>query len=246
VGTAKSVSSVNRLLRQIKRLKAQAAPLIAERDRRQKHWLEEIAPRLAEDHLIRVILVFRDGEPRIDEPLALACERVLSKLKSDSSEPLEIPTSRALLLPLCGGLERNDPLKLKYMDLISKSEPPAEHVKSKIATWVRQMPHWLRHLCFTTLSMTLLGLAPPAPADEDALKLQRMKSDWTHWPLLPQGILEPQPDYGRFVDQMSLKEAITYLTINEKPEKEWTRREHRFTEEMFARVWSMQRPDKHD
>jgi hypothetical protein len=218
-------------LRRIRRLRDRAAPLIAECDRRQKHWWEKIAPRLAEDHLIRAILVFRYGEPRIDEPLALACGRALSKLKSDGGEPLEIPTSRALLTPLCGKLERKHPLFLNYMDTISKSEPPAEDVKSKISTWVRQMPYWLYSFCRTALSMIVLGLDPPAPPDKDVLKLRPTKSDRDTWPWLPQGILEPRPDYG-FIEEMSLEEAITILTIYEKPEEEWTRHERRFIEEM--------------
>jgi hypothetical protein len=217
-------------LRRIRRLRDRAAPLIAERE----HWFEKIAPRLAEDHLIRAILVFRYGEPRIDEPLALACGRALSKLKSDGSEPLEIPTSRALLTPLCGELERKHPLFLNYMDTISKSQPPAEHVKSKISTWVRQMPYWLHYFCFTSLSMKLLGLDLPAPADKDKDVLKLWPSQWDTWPWLPQGILEPRPDYS-FFEEMSAEEAETSFTICKNPEEERTRHEHRFIEEVFTR-----------
>jgi hypothetical protein len=235
-------------LRQIKRLRADAAPLIAERDRRRKHFSEKIAPRLAEDHLLRVILVFRYGEPRIDEPLALACGRVLARLESDRSEPLEIPTSRALLTPLYRKLERNDPLYVKYLDSIFKSDPPAEHVKSKIFTWVRQMPYWLRYFCFTDFSMRLLGLDPSTLSIEE-VKLYPSMSDRNSWPWLPEGRLEPLPDYQidlfRFIKKIPMEAAITYLTIDKKPEKEWTRSEHRFVEQMFAGYWSTQVLDKH-
>src|SRR5262245_5255019 len=70
-------------LRQIRRLKARAAPVIAEHDRRAKEWMESF-PSIAEEHLLRVILVFRYGEPRIDEPLALAYRRALSKVNDPS------------------------------------------------------------------------------------------------------------------------------------------------------------------
>ena len=69
-------------LRRIRRLKATAAPIIAELDRRRREW-KESWPSLAQDHLLRVIAVFQYGEPRIDEPLARECERALSKLDID-------------------------------------------------------------------------------------------------------------------------------------------------------------------
>jgi hypothetical protein len=40
----------------------------------------ESLPSVAEEHLLRVILVWRAREPRIDEPLALAYRRALSKM----------------------------------------------------------------------------------------------------------------------------------------------------------------------
>jgi hypothetical protein len=57
-------------LRRIRRLRADAAG-----DRRRRDW-DDSLPFVAEDHLLRVIIVFRYGEPRIDEPLALAYRRV--------------------------------------------------------------------------------------------------------------------------------------------------------------------------
>jgi hypothetical protein len=62
MGTEKSVSSMSRSkLRHIKRLRTYAALLIAERNRREKER-EDSRPSLAEDHLLRVILVFSDME----------------------------------------------------------------------------------------------------------------------------------------------------------------------------------------
>jgi hypothetical protein len=233
VGTAKKVSSVNRLLRQIRRLKAYAAPLIAERNRRKKEW-EDSLPPLAEDHLLRVILVFRYGEPRIDEPLALAYRRALSKLKSDRTELLK----NSGTFVIYKGDEDGELSLLNDLRRILEREPPAaEDLKSKISTWVRQMPDWLRYLCLADLSMRLLGLEPP-PLSHDMLKLKCAKSDNDAWPSLPEGILVPRPDYGdqfRYIEKMSPEELIVYYTISKKAEQEWTRREHRFMAKMLAR-----------
>jgi hypothetical protein len=87
-------------LRQIKQLKAATAAFIAKRNRVKKYVHAEIYPRLAEDHLLRVILVFQYGEPRIDEPLALACERASSTLGPNSNNLLGIPISIERLIPL--------------------------------------------------------------------------------------------------------------------------------------------------
>jgi hypothetical protein len=157
---------MNRLLRQIRRLKAQAAPLIAERNRRDKHWLENVVPAQAEEHLLRMILVFRYGTPRIDEPLALAHERALLKLGVDEASSV---------MHLRGILEK---------------ESPDGDIKSQITTWVGQSPDWLRLLCFANISMNVLGLEAPRLL-YDSFKLWATKSDEHAWPLLPQGMLEP-------------------------------------------------------
>jgi hypothetical protein len=110
-------------------------------DRRQRHGKNSILS-LAEDHLLRVILVFRYGEPRIEEPLALAYRRALSKL------------------------EVNEVSSLNHMRRILEGEPPAGDIKSKISTSLRQMPYWLRYRCGADLSMQLLGLKiPPLPKE---------------------------------------------------------------------------------
>ena len=106
-------------LRRIRRLRAYAAPLIAECDRRENNWKKSLPP-LAEEHLLRVILVFRYGEPRIDEPLALAYRRALSKLRGDEAA------------------------SIKHLRGMLEKEPPAGDIKLKISTWVGQMPDWLR------------------------------------------------------------------------------------------------------
>jgi hypothetical protein len=171
-----------------------------------------------------MILVFRYGEPDIEEPLALAYDRALSKLGS---------TEKMSLIVLRGTLER---------------EPPAGDVKSKISTWVRQVPEWLRYFCLANVSMRLLGLEDP-PLSERCSKFRHATSDGSAWPLLPQGLLEPRRDYGeqyRFVDEMSSEDLHSYLEIREKPEHEWTRHEHRFIREIQDREPTRHVVDKRD
>jgi hypothetical protein len=229
------VSSAHRKLQQLKKLKNSVPHFLRERDRLQKHWLQNKAPPLAQDHLIRVILVSQYGEPRIDEPLARACDRAWVKLGSDRRCTLDIPASRALITPLCGELE--DSACHKYLDAVSQSEPPTDDVKLKISTWIRQTPPWLCSFCKTDLSMKWLGLDPPPRPKEEGPKLQPTGSDIDPWPWLPQGILIPTPDYlERLSEGISPEEERMYATIHEKPREQWTRREHRFAEKMLLRA----------
>ena len=210
-------------LRRIRRLTNAAKPLIEERDRRQKAF-EDSLPTLAEEHLLKVIIIFRYGEPRIEEPLALAYGRALSKL------------------------DRDEALSIGHFRRILENAPPAGDIKVKISTCVGQMPDWLRYLCDVDLSIRKLGLEAP-PLSQDVLNLQHTKSDRNAWPFLPQEILEPCRDYGElfdFMDKMSVEEERSFFNIHKKPEEEWTRQEWRFMRQMFARQLSTQVTDKND
>jgi len=214
-------------LRRIRRLRADAAPVIAELGRRRRDWANSL-PRLAEDHLLSVIIVFRYGEPGTVEPLALAYRRALSNLAGNEQWPL--PDLRAV----------------PHLRAVLEAEPPAGDIKSKISTSVRQMPDWLRYFCRANLSMRLLGLeAPPLP--KRLIKLfQPSEADEKAWPLLPQGILEPRRDDGeqdRFWNEMSREEQTFYLAIWVKPENQRTRRERRSLRELNARDPNMHGPD---
>jgi hypothetical protein len=210
-------------LRRIRRLRDAAKPVIAELDRRKKEFADSI-PTLAEEHLLRVIIVFRYGEPRIEEPLALAYGRALSKL------------------------DRDEALSIEHFRRILEKELPAGDIKVKISTWVGQMPDWLRHLCHVGGSMRILGLEPP-PLSQDVRNLRHSKSDRHAWPFLPQEILEPcrvDGEQFHFTDTMSLQELMAFGEIYNKPEDKWTRQEHRFISEMLDRQPSMQVTDKND
>ena len=199
-------------LRRVRRLKADHAHTIAEYERRKKEW-EELRPSLAVDHLLRIIVVFQYGDPRIDEPLALATHRALSKLGCLKAERVALWRVRDIL----------------------EAEPPAGDIKSKISARVRQMPDWLLYLCAAFFSTNALGIeAPPRPKSASELKLS--PSDCKAWPFLPQGVLVPRGKRERsFLDEMSVEEHLEHLDILQRPEEKRTRRERRFLDDIYAR-----------
>src|SRR6266478_2422792 len=109
------------------------------------------------------------------------------------------------------------------------------------------MPDWLRRLCVTNRSMTILGLEV-LPLSDDVLKLQCKKSDRYAWPHLPQKCLSFGSITANDIASWSKCPGKSESTSGEsgKPEEEWTRLEHRFVEEMFARDPSMHELDKPD
>jgi hypothetical protein len=183
---------VNRLLKRVNRLKERAGPLIAERNRRDKYWFENIVPRQAEEHLLRLILVFRYGNPRIDEPLARAQKRGLLKLGID--EGAAVNHMRRLLKEERGSEKTHWP----YVPLTEESFSrfiAHNNIKPQISKWVMQMPDWLLYLCAANISMSVLGLKRPMLAP-DVFKLWfNTKSDLDAWPSLPQGMLGPRPEH---------------------------------------------------
>jgi hypothetical protein len=186
-------------------------PVIAERDRSQKDRKNSLRS-LAEDHLLRVILVFRYGEPRIEEPLALAYRRALSKL------------------------DLNRLSSLNHIRRVLKEEPPAGDINAKISKSVRPMPYWLRHRGGVDLSMKLLGLEIP-PLLKKSFKSAATKPDRDAWQLPHQSMFKPRSDYDekyRFVNRPSTRDLIRYLRILRKPDDQWTWREHKFYEAIDA------------
>jgi hypothetical protein len=174
-----------------------------------------------------VILVFRHGQPRIDEPLALAYRRALKivgpvSLNDDEGNPSNLMEILAL-----------DDFRRTL-----EREQPNGNMKQKISAWVNQMPDWLRYLCDTGMSMVLLNPKSQPLPEDIRRKFRRTKSDELAWPNLPQGMLQPRPaadEHFRFVERPSVEEALSALRIYEKPKREWTRRERRFIDELFAR-----------
>jgi hypothetical protein len=226
-------------LRRIRRLRNNAEAVIGKYKR---YWND--LPSLAEDHLLRVITVFRYGEPRIDEPLARSYGRALSRLADKLTAELQ-------RLPRLRGRRKQltEVDCLHYLYSLLERETPGGDRKSTICTCVQQVPDWLRRLCNVKFSMRLLGLEAP-PLSEDVLKLWSKSADFGSWPRLPEGILEPCPEYGeeqsRFLDKMSTEEELSFMRIYRKPEREWTRDERRFVMEMFARDSEISLLDKHD
>ena len=201
-------------LRRVRRLKADHAHTIAEYERRKKEW-EELRPSLAVDHLLRIIVVFQYGDPRIDEPLALATHRALSKLGCLKAERVALWRVRDIL----------------------GAEPPAGDIKSKISARVRQMPDWLLCLCLARFSLKVLGIETP-PLTKSASELMPSRSDIGAWPFLPRGVLVPRGKHEHersFLNEMSVEELLLHFEITQRPEQQRTRHERRFLDEVRAR-----------
>src|SRR5436190_14066674 len=111
---------MSRSLRTIRRLRDAVAKL----DRNERGL-----PHLAEDHLLRVITVFRYGKPQIDEPLKLAYGRGLAQLAV-----MARPFTGRRVAPM------TEATALEHLRRILESEQPADEFRSKLSTWVRQMP----------------------------------------------------------------------------------------------------------
>jgi hypothetical protein len=139
------------------------------------------------------------------------------------------PGSRAL-----SKLGINDAAAPSHVRGILESEPAAGDIKSKISTWIQELPDWLLHLCDAHLSMNILGIKRPS-CSESVFEFKLAKSDKNAWPLLPQGVLEPNQS-NRYRFEMSLEEAMRYLDISGKPEEGWTRHERRFIRDIDARA----------
>ena len=199
-------------LRRAKRLKSDAAPAIAAMARKYRDY-ENSYNVSARDHLLEIIAVCRYGEPRIDEPLADAYKRAKSKF------------------------EFNYYALAVSMRLALEKEPPPGDIKTKISTLIQEAPDWLIYFCQANLSMRELGIKP-RKIPKSIQKLVPAKSDRFRWPSLPKGVLKSLPDRGEehlFLDAMSLEELFTFYLTMQTPEEDWTRREHRFVQKMFAR-----------
>jgi hypothetical protein len=215
-------------LRRMRRLRALAETVIAK-----QRWYGNYLPDLAEEHLLRVIAVFRFGDPRIDEPLGRAYRRACSHLAERLClEIKRFPQYRTKHRGL------NEADVFSHLRRLLRSESASGDIKSEFCTCVSRMPDWLRHLCFVEHSMEILGLEA-TPLSEDMRKLRPNGTDWAAWPRLPEGILEPCPEDGEqrrsFLDEMSPEEQTSFLSIMHKPLHELTRHEHRFVREMYDR-----------
>jgi hypothetical protein len=228
---------VSRLLRKAYRLADEAAPVLAERARRRPQLAKlireyarkrtaEKAP-LAQQHLLRVIAVWRYGNPKINEPLKDAYERALSKHRSESRlEKYET------LAP--GSIERE---MLRLVTERLKNEHPDGNIDKRFSALIQEMPYWLYVLCDVARSVAELQL-PERPQVEFHFAVTNADKD--AWPALPQGVLEPRAPQEQFdlngKPNMTIEEALEIIRITAKPENRWLRSERKFFREVTRRM----------
>jgi hypothetical protein len=252
-------------LRKVRRLKAVTAPLIADLDRRKSEW-EESLPFLARDHLLRVIAVFQYGESQVDEPLARAYSRALSKLGGNEAialsrlrDMLEEESPDGAVKSKLGGneailLRMQDALEEKSPDGAVKSKPGWHEAITRLqlrdvfgedppdGRFKSKLSNRLREipewlLHFCEAYLSMSILGLEHPQwSESVSELTLAKSDKNAWPCLPQGVPERRHKGRKLA--ISLEESKNYLDISRKPQEEWTRHERRFIREIRARALS--------
>jgi len=205
-------------LRRIRRLKAEAAPAIAELARHHQNFKTRKVS-WAASHLMAIVAIFRYGEPRIDEALNHAYERALKALPGATGNRSHTRAYAAFAYDMLLALEKEQC-----------------GTCGKLVELVGEVPDWLRYYCQAGVSLRMLGY-PAAPFRESMHQLVPPPGDAFIWPSLPMNKLKRCPDGGEgfsFLDQLSFKDLVLFFDIMKKPDDERTRSEHKFVREIFA------------
>jgi hypothetical protein len=201
--------------RRLSRLEKLVASVVAERKRREP---EEVAWQLqsARNHATKLVTLILHGDPRIDEPLAIAWQRALTKLG--------LVDIHQVLLPYRLG------------DVVAAL--PGDTENAKFAHVLCSAPRWLLHFCMASLDCFVLGIELPKssePAPECGRDgLRDMKS----WPDLPTGTIGagrpiPKPNPMR---ALSPEERIDLIGLLKSGEENWSRRDRHRYREIMAKV----------
>jgi hypothetical protein len=198
--------SRNRRLSQLEKLaKAEA--------KRRDEWLRQAA----RDHATRLATLILYGDPKIEEPLAKAWHRALSKLGMTHIHEVHLP----------------DCLRAKVIAAL-----PGDSENGKLARVLGSAAPWLRHFCMASLDAHVLGIDLPK-ISEPLPKVGRdgcraMES----WPDIPSGTIadgEPIPKENPF-DLLSVEECIDLINILQSAEDNWSRRDRHRHNEIMAKV----------
>ena len=202
--------------RRLSRLEKLVASVVAERKRREP---EEVAWRLqaARNHATRLVTLILHGDPRIDEPLAIAWQRALTKL----------------------GLDRIDQVLLPYRlgDIVAAL--PGDTENAKLARIFCSAPSWLLDFCMASLDCFVLGIELPK-SSEPAPEYGRdgLRDSIDSWPDLPTGTIGagrsiPKPNPMR---ALSFEETNDLIGLFKSGEENWSRRDRRRHGEIVAKI----------
>jgi hypothetical protein len=212
--------------RRLSRLEKRVPSFVAERKRRESELMASLHQAVLY-HATKLATLILHGDPKIDEPLAIAWERALDYLGLSGTH-----------LVLSG-----TPQELLYYRLRAALEDlPGDTEIDKLAHIFRSAPSWLLDFCTGWLDCCLLGIEVPKssePAPEFGRDGLREAND--SWPDLPKGTIgagQPIPKSNP-MRVLSPEEAIDLSRLLESGEENWSRRDrHRYSEIMAKVDWA--------
>jgi hypothetical protein len=178
----------------------------------------------ARDHATKLVTLILNGDPQIDEPLAIAWRRTLGRLGLVGiAEPQLADRLRALVIT---GL-------------------PGDTENAKFAHVLCSAPQWLLAFCLAWADDVILGIGLPK-SSEPPTKLGRkaLRDCLDSWPDLPAGTLGaggpiPKLTPSRLsspLDALTFEEIVNLRGLVEKGEENWSRRDYRRYTEITAKV----------
>jgi hypothetical protein len=234
---------MSRALRQkLRRLKAEAAPVIAAREQYERGGDENLRV-VAKRHLLRVIAVYRYGDPKIDEPLESAYERAMLKLGCDIRVEMKNDVVQTVMLQIAiiegrdtsdlQNLSENQALVL-FENTLRKEHSDGD-INLQLAVLIKEVPDWLLFFTKAGASGDLLGIdVPDAPASLFGLAPESA-DDFDLWPDLPKGILKRYSDADTRAFYRNDEEMAACTAIMLKPKARRTRNEIRFVQDLCRR-----------
>ena len=202
--------------RRLSRLEKLVASVVAERKRREP---EEMAWRrqAALDHATKLVTLILHGDPRIDEPLAIAWQRALTKLGLVGIHQVMLP--------------------YRLGDVVAAL--PGDTENAKFAHVLCSAPRWLLDFCDASLDCFVLGIDLPK-SSEPAPEYGRdgLRDSIDSWPDLPTGTIGggrpiPKPNPMR---ALSPEECFDLIGLLKSGEGNWSRRDRHRYREIMAKV----------
>jgi len=169
------------------------------------------------DHATKLVTLILHGDPRIDEPLAIAWQRALTKLGLVGIHQVMLP--------------------YRLGDVVAAL--PGDTENAKFAHVLCSAPRWLLDFCDASLDCFVLGIDLPK-SSEPAPEYGRdgLRDSIDSWPELPTGTIGvgrpiPKPNPMRV---LSPEECIDLIGLLKSGEENWSRRDRHRYRQIMAKV----------
>jgi hypothetical protein len=206
--------------RRLFRLEKRVASVVAERKRREPEEMEW-RRQAALYHARKLAKLILHGDPKIDEPLAIAWERARGHLGL-SGTPEELFHYQRFRVVVVGPHGDTEIAEI-----------------AKFAHVFRSAPSWLLDFCHASVDCFLLGIELPK-SSEPAPQYGRdgLREAYDAWPDLPKGTIGaghpiPKPHPMR---ALSFEETNDLLGLLKSGEENWSRRDRHRYSEIMAKV----------